>query len=120
MQADGSPAPSFKLYHGSKLAKKVAEILQLSRGAAQSVLAGTFEAVQLDCLEGEYEDYWFVVFPTGRPLAMVDYGSVVVSTVGHDTEPGRNHGTAEWIARAEFGLSYYEWHGIAMSTGAAA
>ena len=118
VQADGSPAPSFKLYHGAKLAKKAAEILQLSRGAAQSVLAGTFECVQLDCLEGTFEDYWFIVFPTGQPLAMVDYGSVVIPTVGHDTEPGRNHGRAEWIARTEFGLAYYEWHGIAMSKGA--
>ena len=117
VQADGSPAPSFKLYHGSKLAKQAAEILQLSRGAAQSVLAGTFECEQLDCLEGPYENYWFIVFPTGKPLAMVDYGSVVIPTVGHETEPGRNHGRAEWIARAEFGLSYYEWHGIAMSKG---
>ena len=120
VQADGSPAPSFKLYHGAKLAKKAAEILQLSRGAAQSVLAGTFECVQLDCLEGDFEDYWFVAFPTGHALAMVDYGSLVIPKVGHDTEPGRNHGLAEWIARAEFGLSYYEWHGIAMSTGGAA
>ncbi len=120
VQADGSPAPSFVLYHGSKLAKKAAELLQLSRGAAQSVLAGTFETVQLDCLEGDYEDYWFVVFPTGKPLAMVDYGSVVIPAVGYETEPGRNHGRGEWIARAEFGLSYYEWHCAAMSTGAPA
>jgi hypothetical protein len=117
VQADGSPAPSFKLLHGPTLAKPVAEILQLSRGAAQSVMAGTFESVQLDCLEGPYENYWFIVFPTGRPLAMVDYGSIVIPTVGHDTEPGRLHGKAEWIARTDFGLSYYQWHGIAMSKG---
>ena len=49
---------------------------------------------------------------------MVDYGSNVVAKVGYDTEPGSNHGDAEWIARTEFGLSYYEWHGIAMSKGA--
>ena len=73
--------------------------------------------MQLDCLEGAYANYWFVAFPGARPLAMVDYGSLVIPTVGHHTEPGRQHGDAEWIARTEFGVSYYEWHGIAMSTG---
>ena len=119
VQADGSPAPSFTLYHGPKLAKTVAKLLQQSRGAEQSVLAGTFRAVQLDELEGPYEDYWFVVFDTGKPLAMIDHGDIVIATVGHETEPGRNHGKAEWTARAVFGQAYYEWHCIAMSKGGA-
>ena len=111
----GQAEPSFHLYHGPALGR-IARKLATRNELDPNVFAGTFVPKLVDSLEGPFAQHWFVRFlRADRPMAMVDGGATIVPTVGPETEPGRRHNRAEWIARAEWGLAYDKWHTMAMA-----
>jgi len=110
----GQDKPSFILHHGAALSK-TARKLATKNELDPNIFAGTFIPRLVDSLEGPYAEHWYPQFihDDAKPVAMVDEGAVLIPTIGADTEPGRRHNRAEWIARAGWGMTYDKWHCMA-------
>lgn len=108
--------PTFHLYVGpanQTVAQSLANMAQENPGK----YAGTFTWSVEHALSGAYDGYWFVQFNSTRrkPLCFLDAGSVVLPSVGPDTEQGRIYNKAQWVVRAEFGVCFDQWHCISMA-----
>ncbi len=106
----GQNEPTFRLWHGPALEKRVAE-LKMPDPMKQNPLAGTFVAKKSPYFVDDYAQWWMVQFlAAGLPLASVDIDAYIESQVDRGEKK-----QAKYQAHAEFAMGYRDWHGVALA-----
>lgn len=117
--------PSVQLLVGPKLQATALEITKADRKAngATNIFAGTAEVKVSAHLTGAYDDFWFVRFrlPGKEPIAMYEpYSPAFIEVMDPTSKTVYDLHSYKFGCNFRFGLSYWGWPHIAMSTGAGA
>lgn len=117
--------PTVQLLVGPTLQSTALEIVKAERNAngATNIFAGTAEVKVSSHLTGAFANYWFVRFrmPGKEPIAMYEpYEPTLIDVMDPTSKSVYDLHSYKFGVNFRFGVAYWAWPQIAMSTGAGA